>query len=44
MELETATRYNIHFIVVIINNNGIYSGTEELPDNRNEAGVTFLNP
>lgn len=31
MELETAQRYGLHLTVIIINNNGIYSGVDELP-------------
>lgn len=30
--------------MIILNNNGIYSGTEELPENRLDSPVTALNP
>jgi len=46
MEIETATRYNLPFVVIILNNNGIYSGIEELPKGikNGEIPVTALNP
>lgn len=31
-------------VIFIINNNGIYSGTEALEGEPNEYGVTHLNP
>jgi 2-hydroxyacyl-CoA lyase 1 len=44
LELETATRYQIPFVVLIINNNGLFMGIEELPTNPKDIGVTNLNP
>jgi 2-hydroxyacyl-CoA lyase 1 len=46
MELETAMRYNLPLTVIIINNNGIYSGVPELPEDRDPSGipVTALSP
>jgi 2-hydroxyacyl-CoA lyase 1 len=46
MELETATRYNLPIVVIIINNNGIFMGVDEIaPDSkRQELPVTALNP
>ena len=44
MELETASRYKLPMVVVIINNNGIFSGTDKLPDDPKAVGVTYLNP
>jgi len=44
MELETASRYKLPMVVVIINNNGIFTGTETLPDDPKQVGVTYLNP
>ncbi len=36
MEFETATRYNIPITVIIINNNGIFMGVDEIPkDSKN---------
>eukprot|EP00742_Colponemidia_sp_Colp-10_P002328 GILJ01002484.1.p1 GENE.GILJ01002484.1~~GILJ01002484.1.p1 ORF type:complete len:578 (+),score=93.01 GILJ01002484.1:237-1736(+) len=46
MELETAARFGFPLVVVIINNNGIYAGVEELPADRNalEMLPTALTP
>lgn len=44
MECETVTRYKLGAVIFIINNNGIYSGTEQLEGEPNTFGVTFLNP
>jgi thiamine pyrophosphate-dependent acetolactate synthase large subunit-like protein len=44
MELDVNIRYDLPVLVIILNNNGIYSGTEELPENRQENPVTSLNP
>lgn len=44
MELDVNCRYHLPILVIILNNNGIYSGTEELPENRLESPVTALNP
>lgn len=46
MELDTASRYNLPLIVIIINNNGIYSGVENIDPTgpNNEIPVTALNP
>ena len=37
-------RYKLPILVIIINNNGIYSGTDELPEDPTENPVTALNP
>lgn len=44
MELDTAVRYNLPILIIIINNNGIYSGIEELPTKNEDIPVTALNP
>jgi len=44
MECETLTRYQLGSVIFIINNNGIYSGTEKLEGEPNTYGVTHLNP
>lgn len=44
MEVETATRYNLPIVVIIINNNGIFMGVEELSGRNQEIPVTALNP
>ena len=44
MELETASRYKLPMVVVIINNNGIFTGTDTLPDDPKQVAVTYLNP
>lgn len=44
MELETATRYNLPIVVIIINNNGIFMGVDEISKNNAEIPVTALNP
>eukprot|EP00359_Climacostomum_virens_P008101 CAMPEP_0204917570 /NCGR_PEP_ID=MMETSP1397-20131031/15168_1 /ASSEMBLY_ACC=CAM_ASM_000891 /TAXON_ID=49980 /ORGANISM="Climacostomum Climacostomum virens, Strain Stock W-24" /LENGTH=540 /DNA_ID=CAMNT_0052090445 /DNA_START=2349 /DNA_END=3968 /DNA_ORIENTATION=- len=43
-ELETATRYQLHATVIIINNSGIFLGTDELPSDTRAIPVTSLNP
>jgi len=44
MECETLTRYKLGATIFIINNNGIYSGTEALEGEPTSYGVTHLNP
>jgi 2-hydroxyacyl-CoA lyase 1 len=44
MECETLTRYKMGATIFIINNNGIYTGTEALEGETNQYGVNFLNP
>lgn len=44
MEFETATRYNLPIVVIIINNNGIFMGIDELSQKNDEIPVTALNP
>ena len=44
MEFETATRYNLPIVVIIINNNGIFMGIDELSKKNDEIPVTALNP
>jgi 2-hydroxyacyl-CoA lyase 1 len=46
MEIETATRYNLPIVVIIINNNGIFIGVDEISENtkNGELPVTALNP
>jgi thiamine pyrophosphate-dependent acetolactate synthase large subunit-like protein len=44
MELEIVTRYQVPFVVLIINNNGLFMGIEERPTNPKDIGVTNLNP
>ena len=44
MELETATRYKLPFAVLIINNNGLFSGIDELPEKTTDISFTNLNP
>ena len=44
MECETLTRYQLGATIFIINNNGIYSGTDELEGDPLSYGVTHLNP
>ena len=38
------TRYQLGATIFIINNNGIYSGTEALEGDPSSFGVTHLNP
>lgn len=44
MECETMTRYKLGAVIFIINNNGIYSGTDVLEGEPKDFGVTHLNP
>ena len=44
MECETMTRYKLGAVIFIINNNGIYSGTDALEGEPKDFGVTHLNP
>lgn len=44
MEFETATRYNLPIVVIIINNNGIFMGVDELGKQNKDIPVTALNP
>lgn len=44
LECETLTRYKLGGVIFIINNNGIYSGTEALEGEPEGYGVTHLNP
>ena len=46
MEIETATRYNLPIVVIIINNNGIFMGVDEISEHSKnvEIPVTALNP
>lgn len=46
MELETMVRYNMPITVVIINNNGIFTGIEEIEksDNALSLPITALHP
>lgn len=44
MELETATRYGLDFIVFIINNNGIMAGVSSLPSDIRGILPNALNP
>ncbi|EDK31753.2 2-hydroxyphytanoyl-CoA lyase (macronuclear) [Tetrahymena thermophila SB210] len=39
MEIETAIRYNLPFVVIILNNNGIFSGVEDLPEEINAHNI-----
>ncbi|MBW2423779.1 MAG: oxalyl-CoA decarboxylase [Deltaproteobacteria bacterium] len=41
MEIETACRYRLPIVFVIINNNGIGMGTEELPEDRFQTPAAF---
>ena len=40
MEIETAIRYDMPLIVFVLNNNGIFFGHEEMPENKNEANLS----
>ncbi|KAL1139909.1 hypothetical protein AAG570_006886 [Ranatra chinensis] len=46
MEIETMFRYNLGIIIVIVNNNGIYSGFDEdsWKDIRENGHATLVNP
>ena len=44
MELETATRYSLPIVIIIINNNGIFMGVDEIPQKNSDIPVTALNP
>lgn len=39
MEIETAVRYKLPFVIVIINNNGIFQGIEELEKDRTPLDI-----
>ena len=41
---DVCIRYKLPILLIIINNNGIYSGVEELPEEPTENPVTALNP
>lgn len=45
MEIETAIRYNMPLIIFVINNNGIFFGHEEMPENDRTTALapTSLN-
>jgi len=47
MELETCQRYNLPITVIIINNNGIFTGVQSIDakkDGINSVPVTGLSP
>lgn len=44
MECETVTRYQLGAAIFIINNNGIYSGTDKLDEDPKANQPTHLNP
>eukprot|EP00753_Platysulcus_tardus_P005335 PLAT13189.1.p1 GENE.PLAT13189.1~~PLAT13189.1.p1 ORF type:complete len:562 (-),score=288.48 PLAT13189.1:115-1776(-) len=44
MELEVAARYKLPIKTIILNNNGIYQGLEELPEEAEDIPVTCLTP
>jgi len=44
MECDTMTRYQLGAAIFIINNNGIYSGTEKLDEDPKANAPTHLNP
>lgn len=42
MEVETACRYNLPIMFIILNNNGIYKGLSELPKNEPIPPTVFV--
>jgi oxalyl-CoA decarboxylase len=42
MEVETICRYNLPVCVVILNNNGVYKGTDKDPTGRDPAPTVFV--
>ncbi|CAG9315569.1 unnamed protein product [Blepharisma stoltei] len=44
MEIETATRFKLDMLIVIINNNGIAFGVDSLPEDPKEIRPNALNP
>ena len=46
MEIETAVRYKINYVIIILNNNGIFYGEEDLDENANALTIapTTLSP
>src|SRR4051812_6539174 len=42
MEVETLCRYNLPVCVVILNNNGVYKGTDQDPTGRDPAPTVFV--
>src|SRR5688572_32031375 len=42
MEVETICRYNLPVCVVVMNNNGVYKGTDVDPNGRDPAHTVFL--
>jgi oxalyl-CoA decarboxylase len=42
MELETICRYNLPVCVVVMNNNGVYKGTDVDPNGRDPAPTVFV--
>jgi len=46
MEIETATRYKLPFVCIVINNNGIFAGVEDISTDGDPTSIppTALNP
>ena len=42
MEVETICRYNLPVCIVIMNNNGVYKGTDKDPTGRDPAPTVFV--
>ena len=42
MEVETICRYNLSVCIVIMNNNGVYKGTDQDPTGRDPAPTVFV--
>jgi len=42
MEVETICRYNLPVCIVILNNNGVYKGTDQDPTGRDPAPTVFV--
>ena len=42
MEVETICRYNLPVCIVIMNNNGVYKGTDVDPTGRDPAPTVFV--